>query len=310
MPLERTHWLYALTIFLSAFLLFQIQPLIGRVLLPWFGGASAVWAASLLFFTAMLFVGYAYAYGISRLAYARQALIHLSILGIGAVVVCSFPLIFGSVFPPLDWTTESALHPSLLVLVALAALIGVPYFLLATTGPLLQYWFGVKESREPYQLYVLSNIGSFLALGSYPFVIEPLLPLSVQGIVWTMLFSLFAALYALVAWKFLKSARARALPHAENTRDDSLIPYADRLQWIACAALPAALMVAVTTTLTQTLIPVPFLWVLPLGLYLITFIIAFRGWGGGGLNAFLVVLLAWAVFGLLGYKIILCADGT
>lgn len=293
---------YAVTIFLSAFLLFQIQPLIGRILLPWFGGASSVWATSLLFFTAMLFVGYAYAYWISRRAYATQARIHLCVLGIGVLLVIAYPLLFHSIYPPLAWTIESTLPPAALVLLSLLAMIGIPYFLLATTGPLLQYWFGAKEAREPYWLYILSNAGSFIALGTYPFIIEPLLPLSTQSNVWTMLFAVFAALYGIIAYMFLRAARTRTLPENENARNDRTIPQMTRLLWVAYAALPALLMVATTTTLTQTIAPVPFLWVLPLALYLLTFIIAFHGWGGGGLNAAIIIALAWTVFALMGYQ--------
>ncbi len=298
----RRYVLYAVTIFLSAFLLFLIQPLIGRVLLPWFGGASSVWATGLLFFTAMLFLGYAYAYSLSRRAFATQARIHLWVIGIGCATVLAYLFVFNSVFPPLDWTIGSALSPSLLVLLSLLIMIGIPYFLLATTGPLLQYWFAIKEAREPYQFYILSNLGSFIALGTYPFVIEPLFRLSTQRGIWTALFILFAVLYGVLAYHFLRAARSREFSSHENTRDDGVISYTKRIQWMLYATLPAMLMAATTTELTQTIAPVPFLWVLPLGLYLLTFIVAFRGWGGGGLNAVIILTLAGMVFWIAGYQ--------
>lgn len=295
--------LYAITIFLSAFLLFQIQPLIGRHLLPWFGGASAVWATMLLFFTTMLFFGYAYSYYLSRLAYATQARIHIFVVAVGAAIVILYTVLFQSVYPPLDWTVGSSLSPISLVLLSLVVMIGIPYFLLSTTGPLLQYWFGVKEGREPYHLYIISNAGSFIALGTYPFVVEPLFTLGTQSGVWTTLFVLFATLYGFITYRFLRATRSQTLAErADNTRDDSVIPRSMRLLWVLYAALPAALMVATTTQLTQAVAPVPFLWIMPLALYLLTFIVAFRGWGGGGLNATLILLFAWFAFSMLGYE--------
>lgn len=294
--------LYALTIFLSAFLLFQVQPLIGRHLLPWFGGSTSVWGTSLVFFTAMLFLGYAYAYFISRLPYAKQAKTHLKVIIAACIIVVAYVCFFQSPYPPLTWTIGSTMPPVLGVLLALTIMIGIPYFLLSTTGPLVQYWYGVKEGQEPYRLYVLSNLGSFIALGTYPFVIEPSFTLSFQSQMWTVLFLFLAAFYGLITYNFHRSVKEKTLAHsAENTRDDSVIPRSTRLQWIAFAALPAALMVAVTSQLTQVVAPIPFLWVLPLALYLLSFILAFRGWGGGGLTGFVVVVLSALVYSHLGW---------
>src|SRR3989344_959411 len=133
--------IYGVTIFLSAFLLFQIQPLIGRHLLPVFGGASAVWATSLLFFTTALFLGYAYAYFLTRLKLKTQAYIHLTVLATAIVLAFAHPLFYGSIYPSLAWTLASTFPPAAQVLIAPAISIGIPYFLLATTGPLVQHWF-------------------------------------------------------------------------------------------------------------------------------------------------------------------------
>ncbi len=291
--------LYGMTIFLSAFLLFQIQPLIGRHLLPWFGGATAVWATSLLFFTTVLFLGYAYTYYVSRLPHRLQARIHLSVLAAGAIIVIAYPLLFQSVYPPLAWTLESTLSPALTVLLALAMSIGIPYFILSTTGPLVQHWFGVQEEKEPYHLYALSNAASFLALGTYPFIIEPAFTLGFQKAFWTALFLLFAGLYAYITVSFLR--RAQSHPSAFAADETESLPWSIRLRWVGFAALPTILLVATTAQLTQVVAPVPFLWVIPLALYLITFIFAFRGWGSGGVVAALTLGSAVAAFLLLGW---------
>jgi hypothetical protein len=267
----RAYVLYAVTIFLSAFLLFLIQPVIGKHLLPYFGGASAVWATGMLFFTGMLFAGYAYVYYLTRRPLIEQATFHLALLGAGAVVVVVSFLTWGSLVPPLDWAIASALPPALLTLAALTLAIGAPFFLLATTGPLLQYWYGVSSAREPYKLYAISNAGSFLALIAYPFLIEPSSTLDGQEIAWAFLFCVYAVCVGYAAWK-VKGGEMRAAPQvppATTWRETSL--------WIFYAALPSLVLLATTTEITQVIAPIPLLWIVPLALYLLTFILAFSG---------------------------------
>lgn len=276
----RSYSLYAITIFLSAFLLFLIQPIAGKLLLPWFGGSSSVWATSMLFFTGMLFAGYCYSYWLTRLPTRLQTRIHISAAVAGATAALISLLIWRGVFPPLDWTIGSDFPPAILTLLALIFGLGVPYFLLATTGPLLQFWYGVSAQKEPYKLYAISNTGSLLALASYPFLIEPAALLAEQEMVWTLLFLVFA--YLLVR---ISSHVNHASPPVQEGRES--IPYGRKVLWILYAALPAFMLLATTTEITQTIAPLPLLWIVPLSVYLLSFIIAFAGYRG----SFLVPLL-------------------
>lgn len=288
----RAYVLYAVTVFLSAFLLFLIQPMLAKHLLPYFGGASAVWATSMLFFTGMLFAGYAYVYYLTRQPPAQQAKLHLALLGAGAVVVIVSFATWGSFVPPLGWSIASTLPPAFLTLLALTLAIGAPFFLLATTGPLLQYWYGISSAHEPYKLYAISNAGSFLALIAYPFLIEPTSTLGGQESLWVFFFCVYAACVGYAAWK-MKGEEARpapTAPAASGLRETSA--------WIFYAALPSLVLVATTTEITQVIAPIPLLWILPLALYLLTFIIAFSG---VRLGAFTALLLFTASVGAWWY---------
>ncbi len=272
-------------------------------MLPYFGGSSSVWATSLLFFTTMLFVGYLYVYLLGRYSDAKQSRIHLYVVGVGGAAVLVSPLIWRSFYPPLYWTLGNALHPSLEVLLALMMSIGIPYFLLSTTGPLLQYWYGITERREPYKLYALSNIGSFLALGTYPFLVEPNLALRNQEAVWTVLFILYVALVALVCNRFFRSQQDIPAYKSDLSTDKSdlyvevgTVSRGRKVAWVALAALPSFLLVATTTQITQVIAPIPFLWVLPLSLYLLSFIFAFWGFGRG-----MVTWIGLVVFAAFAY---------
>src|SRR3989338_348080 len=175
---RRCH-LDALTFFPAAFLLFSIEPMAGKHILPQFGGYSSVWAVSLLFFTAMLFLGYLYVYLLTRYAGRAQVKIHAAIVALAALWIMGSLAMWHSMYPPLEWTGGTG-DPSLDLLFVLLLALGVPFFLLSTTGPLLSYWWGISASREPYKLYALSNAGSLLALLSYPFLIEPFIRLGEQ----------------------------------------------------------------------------------------------------------------------------------
>src|SRR3989344_4284115 len=217
----RAYILYAVTIFLSAFLLFQIQPIAGKLLLPWFGGSSSVWATSMLFFTSMLFAGYLYVYVLCKRDVGQQVRIHLFVVCLGALAALVSLLVWGSIYPPLDWTIDSSLAPALKTLLVLVSGIGIPYFLLSTTGPLLQYWYGISAQKEPYKLYAISNAGSLLALASYPFLVEPYARLSEQETVWMILFLFFAFLIAVVSMRIRREGRASSPSFATQEDQNS-----------------------------------------------------------------------------------------
>src|ERR1039458_790799 len=187
--------LYALTISLSAFLLFEVQPVIAKMILPWYGGTSAVWTTCMLFFQAVLLAGYLYAHWLhEKLPSRKQAWVHLALL---AVSLAALPIIPGSA-----WKTVTAGNPSLRILVVLAVTVGAPYFLLSSTSPLLQAWYARHHTGGmPYRLFALSNGASMLALLSYPLLVEPNLPTRAQALVWSAAYVLFAGLCAVTAWR-------------------------------------------------------------------------------------------------------------
>jgi SAM-dependent methyltransferase len=263
--------LHAVTIFLSAFLLFQIQPLIGRYILPWFGGTPAVWTTCMLFFQIVLLAGYAYAHIIrTRLSNRGQVLLHLVLLAAAVVLL--------PIAPSAGWKPQEAGDPTWRILGTLAVTVGIPYFALSATSPLLMAWFSAtRPGASPYRLYAVSNAGSLLALASYPFVVEPLLRLRMQADVWSALFVSFA---------FLCGACAVFLWRARPTLDAALAPAATiplvrpglmaRGLWLALPACGSALLLAVTNEMCADVGVVPFLWILPLALYLVSFILCFE----------------------------------
>src|SRR5947209_227575 len=169
---------YSLTIFLSAFLLFEVQPVIAKMILPWFGGSSAVWSTCMLFFQLVLLLGYLYAHLLNKLPPRKQAILHISLLGLS---LATLPII-----PSATWKAQGMGHPSLTILALLSVTVGLPYFLLASTSPLLQAWYArTNASGLPYRLFALSNFSSMLALLTYPFLVEPMLPSHAQGMVWS-----------------------------------------------------------------------------------------------------------------------------
>ncbi|MFM9888939.1 MAG: fused MFS/spermidine synthase [Burkholderiales bacterium] len=263
--------LYASTIFISAFLLFQVQPVIAKMILPWFGGSSAVWTTCLLFFQLLLVAGYLYSYLlVHKLSSRSQALVHLALL---IVAIALLPIL-----PQDAWKPTGSEDPAGRILILLAATVGLQYFLLSTTTPLVQSWYSrEKQGAMPYRLFALSNLGSMLALLTYPVAIEPFLPGRLQGWTWSAIFVVFAVLVAIIAW------RGRALP--PEPVDTSLTPAAapagsEYGVWIALPACASVLLLAITSHLSQNVAPMPFLWVLPLSLYLLTFILCFEssGW--------------------------------
>lgn len=264
---------YAATVFLSAFLLFQVQPLVSKAILPWFGGAPAVWTTCMLVFQALLFLGYLYAHLMKGFSATTRTIVHLTVLGLA---ILSLPILPGDV-----WKPENVESPVSAIVLILLVCVGVPFFVLSTSGPLLQDWFRrTHPGRSPYRLYALSNAGSLLALVSYPFVIEPAFSLPTQSWTWSLSFGLFAALCAtlgVVALRKQKSSQASAanvLRVIENAEKRPL-SLGRAVLWFALAAVPSAMLLATTNQVCLDVAAVPFLWVVPLSLYLLTFVICF-----------------------------------
>ena len=267
--------LYAATIFLSAFLLFLVQPVIARQILPWFGGAASVWAVCLVFFQSVLLAGYAYADWTSRRVAPRtQAKIHIALLAVSLLLL--------PILPDVSWKPggEAGTSPTLAILGLLGVTIGLQYFLLSATSPLLQSWYWRHYKHAvPYRLFALSNFASLLALLSYPVAIEPWLRGTVQSYGWSALYGVFAALCAVTAWVSARAATVTAngtATVATNQADDGPAPaWGVRISWIIYAAMGSCLLLGVTNHLTQNIASIPFLWLAPLALYLITFILCF-----------------------------------
>jgi len=290
--------LYAATIFLSAFLLFLVQPIIAKQILPWFGGTAAVWTTCMVFFQFLLLFGYAYADWTTRnLAPRRQAILHTVLL---VVSLASLPII-----PDAGWKPGGEEDPILRILGLLAATIGLPYFLLSTTGPLVQAWFARSfPAGTVYRLFALSNFASLLALLAYPPLIEPWIPTRTQSLAWSggyVLFALFcaaAAFYGLRAQPGLVAGAPAAV-----SKEPAGPPPAPReyVVWLLLSALGSWMLLAVTNHITQNVASVPFLWILPLTLYLVTFILCFEGRGWYSRVTFLgplavaVVAMAWGL---------------
>ena len=263
--------LFAVTIFTSAFLLFQVQPLLAKFILPWFGGTPAVWTMCMLVFQILLFGGYAYAHLLSRIgSNSRQAIIHASLLTIAALTL--------PVVPAAEWKPTGDEAPGLRITLLLLATVGMPYFLLSSTGPLLQNWFSKAcPGASPYRLYALSNIGSLLALVSYPFVFEPLFSSTAQAWLWSVLFLIFALSCLMCSWKMAMAPTTAGTGNEESpitqTTDDVPLP---RVRWLILAMLPSIMLLATTNEVCMNIAVVPFLWIIPLTLYLLSFILTFE----------------------------------
>jgi hypothetical protein len=284
--------LNAITVFLSAFLLFLVQPMIAKHVLPWFGGTPAVWATCLVFFQSGLLAGYAYAFALDRLASARaQARVHAAVLlGALAVVAVGAWAWGGPLLPPRSWAPGAGDAPAPRLLGLLLAGVGVPFVVLSATSPLLQRWASLREpGRSPYRLYALSNAGSLVGLVAYPFVVEPALSLPAQAAAWAAAFGLAAVGCVGVAGVGLgqggrgkgsaegpqELARPASAPGSAAKGSKAVTRAEDLLLWLLLPACTSALLVAVTNQLTLEVAAVPFLWVLPLTLYLLSFILCF-----------------------------------
>jgi hypothetical protein len=261
---------FAPPIMLGALLLFAVQPLIARYLLPWFGGGPGVWTTCMLFFQALLLGGYFYAHVSVRLLNIRgQTILHLALLA-GSLLLIPF-------VPSDRWKPTSGDDPSLRILLLLAATIGLPYFVLSATSPLLQAWFvKVKPNVSPYRLFALSNLGSLLALLGYPTILEPFFTRRQQAWAWSaglLLFALTCIVCCVQIWKH----RPQIEPSSTAPEDDSRgrKPAVASLLWLALPLVASIALLAITNTLTEDVAVTPLLWIVPLALYLVTFIIAF-----------------------------------
>jgi SAM-dependent methyltransferase len=313
--------LYAATILVSSFLLFLVQPIIAKQILPWFGGSAAVWSTCLVFFQLALLAGYAYSDASRHLKPRAQSTLHVALLLASLAVL---PIVAGA-----GWKPAGDEDPVWRILGLLAATIGLPYFMLSTTGPLVQSWFAREHAdpetaRRVYRLFALSNFGSLAGLLAYPFAIEPWVSTRVQANAWSTMYAVFVLLCAACAWRARRTGEAAlagsaaspatAAPAARDAAGDGAataapaatgagtgdaspsasgsggVPpisdapprAADYALWLSLSALASLMLLAASTHITQNVASIPFLWVLPLTLYLLTFVLCFEGRGGRG----------------------------
>jgi len=284
---------YAVTMFFSAALLFAVQPLFARMALPLLGGSPNVWNTALVFYQATLLVGYLYADLSTRLlGVRRQAVLHILLL---LSALAALPIRIAA-----DWAPPTTVNPTMSLLGLLAAAVGLPFFAVSTTAPLLQRWFTKTRhpsAADPYFLYAASNAGSFLALLSYPLLIEPLLPLSIQARWWAIGYGIFVVLIAASAFGMLRGANAL---HSTAVVDSYVIEnpsLARRARWLLLAVIPSSLMLGVTTHISTDLAAIPFLWIAPLSIYLLSFVLVFARRPPP--HRFFVRLLPIAAFGVV-----------
>jgi hypothetical protein len=261
----------ALTILLSSFLLFLVQPIMARQILPWFGGSASVWTICLVFFQLVLLLGYTYAHWLTRRGTSSRQLAGHVVLLLASCL--TLPIIAGPSWKPVHDT-----QPALQILGLLAATVGLPYFLLASTAPLLQKWLSEENAdsdqrRSIYRLFALSNFGSLVGLLSYPFAIEPFTTLRVQAGVWSGAYLLYVG--SLIG--YIGTRKLRREPPAGLTADHSTAVAAPSLRlygyWVGCAALGAVLLLSVTNQITQNVASIPLLWIVPLSIYLLSFVV-------------------------------------
>jgi hypothetical protein len=275
-------------------LLFQVQPAIAKIILPWFGGSAAVWTTCLLFFQLVLLLGYLYSHALVRYLKPRaQTIVHGALLLASALAL--------PIYPSAAWRPATPNHPILRILGLLAVTVGLPYFVLSTTGPLLQAWYARRrQGAMPYRLYALSNAGSMFALLSYPVLFEPVLATRQQAVLWSIAYGAFILLCGFTA--FLSGSAP--MPERQAETEDAERPgpglYA---MWLLLPACASALLLAITGQLTQNVAAIPLLWVFPLSVYLLSFILCFESAGWYRRYPFLALLgvalasMAYAMFG-------------
>ena len=290
-------FLFAVTLFASAALMFVLQPMFGKILLPLLGGSPAVWNTCMVFYQSILFLGYLYAHYLStRINQRRQILVHLSVILVSCLALpVALP---DSISPP----TES--NPTFWIIGILLAAIGLPFFVVSTTAPLIQKWFanvGHHTSDDPYYLYAASNAGSLIALLSYPFFIEPHIGLAQQRLDWSIGFALLGLLIAACAFILWKAQDAA--PEVSEDSADGEIGLLTKLHWLALAFVPSSLLLALTTFISTDIASVPLLWIIPLTLYLLSFILVFSKWGAK-IHPWMLALQPIVLLPFLGFSFI------
>lgn len=313
--------LYALTIFVSAGLLFLVQPMFALMMLPLLGGAPAVWNTAVVFYQFILLSGYVYAHLVHLwLPVRSQILLH--------VLVVFLPFLFLPIRLPAGWSPPIATAPSLWVLQVLFVAVGIPFFVVSTTSPVLQSWFARGyhgRARDPYFLYAASNVGCIVSLLSYPFLVQPRASLSMQSWLWTLGYGIFAALVVLLSilrWRATQASSTAAArdndtssvsltPGVSKREVEPLLDFCRRVRWILLAFSPSSLMLSVTMYVTTYIAPIPLLWIIPLILYLFTFIWAFSwvplpSWKRGG---WVLAVLLSVVILLLGVQLLPGGNG-
>lgn len=281
----------AAAIFLSAFLLFSLEPLTAKIILPWFGGSAAVWSTCLVFYQVALLVGYLYARLLTKYLPPRaQAAVHICLL------LASLALL--PIGPSLRWKPAAVQDPAWLILITLTATIGLPFAALSATTPLLQSWLARAGHKTPYRFFAVSNFASLAALLAYPFLVEPALDVSSQRLSWSAIYAVFALLCGIAAW-LSRNAKPETVPaaieHSTSLR---------KLSWFALAACGSILLLSVTNHIDENVAAVPLLWVLPLAVYLLTFILSFGAYAiykravWLRVLAFALGVLAYAIFNI------------
>ena len=261
---------YTITIFLSAALLFLVQPMIAKMVLPMLGGSPSVWITAMLFFQALLLAGYAYAHALCRLmGFRRAAIVH--------AVVVLVPLAMFPVALPQHWAPPIGSTQAVWLLGVLLWAVGAPFFVLSATGPILQRWFSHTDhprAHDPYFLYAASNAGSLIALLAYPLILEPTVRLGGQASAWAVAYAVFAACMLVCAAMLMRRGAAGSAVRPAPAPPRPILAR-DRLFWVLLAFVPSSLMLGVTNYMTTDIAAVPLLWVVPLSLYLLTFVLAF-----------------------------------
>jgi hypothetical protein len=273
---------FGITIFLSAFLLFWVQLLLGKYILPWFGGAAAVWTTCMLFFQVLLLAGYAYAHWLtSRLEARAQTLLHCAIVVSSLLVLGCLAIVWDSpITPGSSWKPNGVDHPVIQIVTLLSVSVGLPFFVLSSTGPLVQAWYWrLYGGGSTYRLYALSNLGSFLSLLAFPALLEPALTLKSQGWLWALAYLVFAVSCVYNTLRGVKGSRQEIGRQdvAPTEEADGVRPgKGNYLLWGSLSACASILFLATTNQICQDIGVVPLLWIVPLGIYLLSFVICFE----------------------------------
>lgn len=273
---------FALAIFVSAFLLFQVQLLLGKEVLPLFGGASAVWTVCVVVFQLLFLAGYGYSHGLATwLPLRKQVIVHGALLGVSAIFIAVLAYVRSApIGPGSGWHLQPGANPTWTIAEFIISAIGLPFFLLSATSPMMQHWFALSWSkRVPYRLYALSNAGSLLGLLSYPFLVEPHVRLGAQRWAWAAGYGLFLVCFFFSARSATRSAASAALQKefVPDLRPPAPpVGWSLRLLWIGLAACASVLFLATTNLICEDIAVSPFLWVLELSLYLLSFIVCFE----------------------------------